>query len=76
MTMGSTRAKVASGLFCANGWPSWSSIYINFDIKTKFKVSFTKKPTPPTFFNEKLAETFRNDVNMDFAHTNHSRFLI
>ena len=39
------------------------------------QVSFTKKPTPPTFFNQ-FFETFRINVNMDFAHTNHGRFLI
>ena len=38
------------------------------------QVLFTKKPTP-TFFND-LSETFRIIVNMDFAHTNHGRFLI
>ena len=62
-------------------------IKINFDIQTKFEVNQTqighsvpknsknspnwpylktKKPTSPTFF----------DVNMDFAHINHGRFLI
>ena len=39
------------------------------------QVSFTKKPTPPTFFNE-FSETFRINVNMDFAHTNHGRFFL
>ena len=39
------------------------------------QVSFTKTPTPPTFFNE-FSEKFRINVNMDFAHTNHGRFLI
>ena len=32
------------------------------------QVSFTKKPTPPTF-SMNLSETFRINVNMDFAHT-------
>ena len=27
-------------------------------------------------FSMNLSETFRIDVNMDFAHTNHGRFLI
>ena len=39
------------------------------------QVSFTKNPTPPTFFNE-FSETLKINVNMDFAHTNHGRFLI
>ena len=38
------------------------------------QVSFTKKPTPPTFFNE-FSETFRINANMDFAHTYHGRFF-
>ena len=39
------------------------------------QVSFTKKTTTPTF-SINLPETFRINVNMDFAHTNHGRFLI
>ena len=60
------RAKVASGLFCANWWPFWPSfwdmdfklvlpsIYINFDVQTKFEVNQTQighsipKKTPKT----------------------------
>ena len=42
--------------------------------KTPFcPILFTKKPTPPTFLMN-LSETFRINVNMDFAHTNHGRF--
>ena len=33
-----------------------------------------KKPIPPIYIN--LSETFRIDVNMDFANTNHGGFLI
>ena len=115
--MGSARAKVASGLFCANGWPFWPSfwdmdfklvlpsIYINFDIQTKFevnqtqigyfipkqlqkltKVAISQNPILPKchspksllllHFSMNLSETFRIDVNMDFAHTNHGRFFL
>ena len=81
------------------------SIYINFDIQTKFevnqtqigystqkklqkltKVAISQNPILPKchspksllllHFSMNLSETFRIDVNMDFAHTNHGRFLI
>ena len=38
-------------------------------------MAITKKPTPPTSVMN-LSETFRIDVNMDFANTNHGGFLI
>ena len=44
--------------------------------KTHFaQVSFTKKPTPPTF-SINLSETFRINVNMDFSHTNRKNFKL
>ena len=39
------------------------------------QVSFTKKPTPPTF-SMNLSGSFRINVNMDFSLTNRGRFLI
>ena len=81
------------------------SIYINFDIQTKFEVNQTqigysiskklqkltkvaisqnhilpKCHSPKSLlllhFSMNLSETFRIDVNMDFAPTNYGRFLI
>ena len=39
------------------------------------QVPFTKKPTSPTF-SMNFSETFRINVNIDFAHINHGQFLI
>ena len=103
--MGSARARVASGLFCAKFLRfTLTLIYINFDIQTKFevnqtqighsipkklqkltKVAISQNPILPKchspksllllHFSMNLSETFRIDVNMDFAHTNHGRFF-